>query len=206
MSNAVIYDFETLSQNPIDGVVLCMALVTFDSTRFFKAGDLYTYDELLHKTKYIKFNVEDQVKNWGRKIQKDTLQWWSERSKEAQELLKPEPDDKSISELYSFFIKHVKIEDLKVVYTRNNTFDPIFLNSIVTQTGHELPYKWWLIRDTKSTINGMTWGQNDIRDNFIPPGLEDHFVAHDPRHDVVMDVMRLQYLSNILCPVDEVPW
>lgn len=206
MANAVIYDFESLSQNPIDGVALCMALVTFDRERFFKAGDLYTYDELLHKTKYIKFNVEDQVKNWGRKIQKDTLQWWSEQSKEAQELLKPEPDDHTIAELYPFFIKHVKIEDLKVVYTRNNTFDPIFLNSILVQTGHELPYKWWLIRDTKSTIDGMAWGQNDIRDSFIPPGLEDHFVAHDPRHDVVMDVMRLQYLSNILCPVDEVPW
>ena len=26
------------------------------------------------------------------------------------------------------------------------------------------------------------------------PGLEDKFVAHDAKHDVAMDVMRMQYL------------
>ncbi len=204
MSNAVIYDFETLSQNPVDGVVVSVAILPFDQDRFFKANEQYTYEELLRKTKVMKFNVADQVRR-GRKIQKSTLEWWRQQSEEAQEQLKPDADDHYINDLPEFF-KKIAGDNLTVVYTRNNTFDPVYLKSICDQLEVPFPYSWWLTRDTKSLIDGMTWGQADIKDSFIVPGLESLFVAHDPRHDVAMDVMRIQYLSNILCPSDEVPW
>ena len=43
----------------------------------------------------------------------------------------------------------------------------------------------------------MSWGI-DLRNGFIPEGLESVFVAHDPQHDIVMDVMRLQTLALAL--------
>ena len=66
MDNAVIYDFETLSQDTIKGVVTCLAILKFDESRFVNKP--YTFKELVDDAKVIKFNVSEQVKTYGRKI------------------------------------------------------------------------------------------------------------------------------------------
>jgi hypothetical protein len=43
----------------------------------------------------------------------------------------------------------------------------------------------------------MAWGAG-LSNGFVPEGLEEQFVAHDPQHDIVMDVMRLQTLAIAL--------
>jgi hypothetical protein len=45
IDTATIYDFETLSQNPVDGVVISFAMMNFDPTRF--ENNPYTYQELI---------------------------------------------------------------------------------------------------------------------------------------------------------------
>lgn len=204
LNNAVIYDIETLSQDQHRGVILNMALLTFNMGRVQRGHD-YTYDELLEQTKLIKFDVESQVKKHGRRICPDTIKWWGDQSKEAQKQLLPSSEDRDISELYGWFVENVMLNNLKVAYSRNNTFDPVFVQFLCQQFGDHLPHNWWIVRDTKSTIDGLTWGQDDIKDSFIPEGLEEKFIAHDPRHDIVMDVMRLQYLSRILLE-EEIPF
>lgn len=194
LNTCTIYDFETLSQNPIDGVVLSLAMLNFDPGRYVDMP--YTYEDLLGKTKYIKFNVEDQVKNYSRKIEKSTLEWWKNQPKEAQAALKPSKDDKVISDLYGFFIVN-RCTNLEKVYTRRNTFDPIFMSSIMKATQNPEPYDWWCVRDTISFIEGLSHGI-ELSDNFIPEGLEEKFIKHDPRHDIVMDVMRMQTLVRAL--------
>lgn len=195
LDNATIFDFETMSQDPQTGVVVSMAMLNFAEVRF--TGDHpYTYQELLDKAKFIKFDVEDQVKNYNRKIEKETLQWWSEQGKEAQKQLKPSADDEPISNLYQFFVVN-RATNLNRVFTRRNTFDPIFMTSLMKATGNPEPYEWWDVRDTISYIEGLSIGSN-IKNNFIPEGLEEHFVKHDPRHDIAMDVMRIQTLVQAI--------
>jgi hypothetical protein len=58
------------------------------------------------------------------------------------------------------------------------------------------PYPFWKLRDTRSTIEGMTLLNKDIKNGFIVPGLEERFIAHDAKHDVAMDVMRMQFLMQ----------
>ena len=193
MNDSCVYDFETLGQNPRTAPVVSLALLNFSRARF--TSNPYTYRELLDSVAVIKFNVEDQVKNHGKKIEKDTLAWWGNQSKAAQKQLAPTPWDQPITDLAKWFAMNAG--NPKATYTRNNTFDPIFLDQLMKDTGNDMPYDWWTIRDTKSTIAGMAWGHG-IRDNFIPEGLEQHFVAHDPAHDVAMDVMRLQYLAGVI--------
>lgn len=188
IDTCVIYDFETMSQNPVDGVVVSFAMASYDPQRF--ADNPYTYQEILDKTQYMKFDVEDQVKNYNRKIEKATLEWWSQQNKEAQKKLAPSPDDKSIADLYGFFIVNKPV-NLNKVYTRRNTFDPIFMTSLMKATGNPEPYDWWSVRDTISYIEGLSYGV-DLNPGFIPEGLEDKFVKHDPTHDIAMDVMRMQ--------------
>lgn len=190
LDTCVIYDFETLSQDPVNGVVVSFAMLNYRESRF--VDDPYTYQELVDKSFYMKFDVEDQVKNYNRVIEKSTLEWWSKQSKEAQSKLAPSSDDASISELYDFFTVN-RATNMRRVYTRRNTFDPIFMTSLMKATGKPEPYDWWDVRDTISYIDGLSYGV-DLKNNFIPDGLEEHFVAHDPRHDIAMDVMRLQTL------------
>ena len=191
IDTCTIYDFETLAQNPVDGVVVSFAMMNFCPERF--VDQPYTYQELVDRTHYMKFDVEDQVKSYSRKIETDTLEWWGKQNKEARDKLAPSPDDKSIADLYNFFVVN-KPHNLKRVYTRRNTFDPMFMTSLMKATGNPEPYAWWDVRDTISYIEGLVHPQ-EIKNNFIPEGLEEHFVAHDPCHDIAMDVMRIQTIA-----------
>ena len=196
LNTAVIYDFETLSQDQIRGVVISFAMLPFSPSRFTNPELAYTYDELVSKAKFIKFNVEEQVKKYDRKIDKTTLEWWNEQGAEAKKQLKPGPDDKSISELYGFFVLHCPV-NLDTVYTRGNTFDPVFFQHIIDQTGYTRPYDWWKDRDTRSLIDGLSWGTG-LKNSFMPPDCEDKFIHHDPCHDIALDVMRLQTLVQAI--------
>ena len=186
---SMIYDFETLGTEFENSAVVSLAALVFDSSKF-KEG--YTYEELLSNVATVKFDVADQVHNHNRKIDPDTLKWWGELDPEAQKQLKPSDDDMSISELESWITTVANPEDIERVYTRGNTFDPMFLHSIIGRD----PYPFWKLRDTRSTIEGMTLFNTSIKNGFMVPGLEDKFIPHDAKHDVTMDVMRLQFLMR----------
>ncbi len=202
MTKCVIYDFETLSQNPQNGVVTSFAMLEFDESRY--VSNPYSFHELLRNVKYIKFDVEDQVKNWKRVISKDTLAWWSAQGAEAKQQITPSPNDVSISEFYDWIVSNVDGRTIKKSYCRGNTFDTMFLQSLMEQTGlasghsaRSTPFHWSTVRDTRSMIDGMSFGAN-IDNRFMPPELEGIAVKHDPRHDVVIDVMRMQTLAQAL--------
>jgi len=199
--DSIIYDFETLAQNPYDGVVVSFAMMNFDRSRF--ENNPYTYQELVDSTSYIKFDVAEQVSHYNRKIEQGTLDWWSKQNATAQAKIAPSSDDVSISELYKFFMIN-RTEDRgpykSKIYTRRNTFDPMFMTSIMKATGNPEPYAWWDIRDTISYIEGLVHPQN-IRTDFIPEDLEEHFVAHDPCHDIAMDVMRIQTIIQAIVAI-----
>ena len=194
LNNALIFDFETLSQDQTNGVVISMAMLNFSETRF-DSDISYKFDELVEQTHFIKFNVEEQVKTFNRKIDKSTLEWWNKQGDVAKSQLIPNDEDVSISTLYNFFIVN-KSANIRKVYTRGNTFDPMILEHIMRQTNNPMPYQWWEIRDTRSIIEGLAWG-SDLDNKFTPPNCES-FQHHDPRHDIALDVMRMQSLVQAI--------
>lgn len=191
---SVIYDFETLHTNPLIGVVVSLAYLEFDESRFIDSP--YSYDELVNLCGMVKFDVEEQVTKYNRKISKDTIEWWMKQDKEARKMLEPSDQDISIDHLFQL-LRHINIQDADKVYTRGNTFDPVFILSILNSMGKDDPVPYWKMRDTRSLIDGMTYG-HDISNKFVPDDVKDKFIAHDPRHDVAMDVYRIQYLARLL--------
>jgi hypothetical protein len=191
MDNALIFDFETLSQNPINGALVSCAMLTFDMDILLLNG--YTYEELLDKVEYFKFDVKNQVEQWNRRVDPKTIEWWQQQSKEALATIKPSKEDQPLPNFMPWFVNNFEHDKLEYVFTRNNTFDPVIIQSICSDLTLPIPYDWWKIRDTKSFIMGLTWSHR-IKDNFIPPMAENKHVKHDPRHDVVLDVTRLQTL------------
>lgn len=191
---SIIYDYETLSANPYDGVILSLAALSFDESRY--VSNPYTYEELLSSCKFIKFNVEEQVKKYNRKIQKETVEWWSNLGEQYRYMYTPSKDDKSITEIYDFFLSLVNNpKNVKCVYTRGNTFDPLFTTSIFNAIQKVEPFHWSKIRDTRSLIEGLSWGSN-LDNGFMIKELEAKFIKHDPIHDISMDVMRMQLLAR----------
>ena len=165
----------------------------FDESRFI--DNPYTFKELIDNSKVMKFSVEEQVKKYERKIDKSTLEWWKEQGADAQKWIKPSDDDRSIEELYDFFMEGAGGTAAKF-YTRGNTFDPILLESIMKQIHKPMPYHWWEVRDTRSLIEGLAWG-SDLENKFIPPKCEE-LVKHNPKHDIALDVMRIQTLVQAI--------
>jgi hypothetical protein len=184
----VIYDFETLSLDVDNGVAVSLAMLNFDTSRF--VDQPYEYEELLDYCDTIKYDVEDQVKVHKRVMDPGTLKWWGEQSKEAQALLKPSSEDVSITKTFEFFTTNAA-DGVDWFLTRRATLDQPLLKSLCESSGNTMPYSYWKFREVVSLINGLTFGHN-IPDNFIPEGLKDKFVAHDPPADISMDVMRLQ--------------
>lgn len=193
MIKALIYDFETLSQNPEKAAIISMAVMVFDLDIAERKG--YTYEELLDTTRYMKFDVAEQIKKFDREIELKTLEWWQEQGRAASKELKPSKFDVSVTEIQPLIKSLMMQHDIKYVFTRNNTFDPVIFHGICRKTDVIIPYPWWVIRDTKSFIMGLTYGHN-IKDDFIPEEAEGLYVKHDPRHDITLDVMRIQTILS----------
>lgn len=191
----VIYDFETLSQDQRYGVVTSFAMLNFSEKRYI--DNPYTYEELLDNCKYIKFDVEEQVKTFKRTMSKDTIDWWNTQGEEAKQQIKPSENDRSISDLYEWITQNIKCDIIKKSYTRGNTFDPMFLQYLMADTGKPDPFHWGSIRDTRSMIEGMSFGM-DLKNSFMPGDLVNKFVKHNPCHDIAMDVMRMQLLAQAI--------
>jgi len=189
--DCIIYDFETLGQKPTSAV-LCVAGLRFNEDRFVDKP--YEYKELLDSAQFMKFSVREQVEIYGRPIEKSTIDWWKEQSKEAREILEPSETDRPLVDICTFFSSlYDDPSSIGKVYTRGNTFDPIFLDSILASIKSPELYNWWSVRDTRSMIEGLSFGTG-IKNSFMVPGLEDSFVHHDPIHDIAMDVMRMQFI------------
>lgn len=195
MNECVVYDFETLGQDQQNSVVISFAMLPFSEKRFI--DEPYTYEELVDGCKYIKFDVEEQVTSFGRKINIETVKWWNEQGEEAKKQIRPSKDDKSITQLYDFIVNSVECGKVKKSFTRGNTFDPMFLQYLMRDTGHQDPFHWRTVRDTRSMIEGMSFGMK-LDNGFTPGDLADKFVKHDPCHDVAMDVMRMQLLAQAI--------
>jgi hypothetical protein len=195
MNECVVYDFETLGQDQQDSVVISFAMLPFSEKRFIEQP--YEYEELVDNCKYIKFDVEEQVSSFGRKINMETVKWWNEQGDAAKKQIRPSKDDKSITQLYDFIVNAVECSKVRKSYTRGNTFDPMFLQYLMRDTGHPDPFHWRTVRDTRSMIEGMSFGMK-LDNGFTPGDLVTKFVKHDPCHDVAMDVMRMQLLAQAI--------
>ena len=193
MDDCVIYDFETLGQDQTKSAVVSFAMITFSERHY--SSDPYEFDELINKANFIKFDVKDQINNYGRKINKETLDWWNQQGVAAKKQLNPSSNDRKISELYSFIKDNIQGMSIKKTYTRGNTFDPMFLTSLMRDTSNEEPFHWRTIRDTRSMIDGMAFGMK-LNNNFMPDGYGEQFIAHDPRHDCALDIIRMQMLAQ----------
>lgn len=196
MTPHLILDFETLSQDASKCVVLDCSYVIFDWDRF--TTNPYSMEELVDNAQRYKFDVEDQVENHGWKISKSTLQFWNDQGVEARKVLNPSTDDISVELFINEFEAFLESNKPKYWWSRSNTFDPIIIFRMIDHFGKTEKFRkllpFWMVRDTRSFIDGAS--MFGVKNDFIPIKDESKFVKHSSRHDIAMDILRLQTLTR----------
>lgn len=202
----LIFDCETLGQNTQTCPVIDFSYFVFDYDRF-TSDDPYTFRELTSENgiQKSKISVENQVKVYGYKIEKSTVEWWKKQGSEARKHINPNPDDVSLSQFFDDIMSYVeKKGPIKYFWSRSNTFDPIILHRIAVDLGEEDRYnknlQHWKVRDTRTYIDSRTNFDPSLT-SFIP--IEDEekwkkvFQQHNSIHDVAADILRMQVLARL---------
>ena len=152
----IMIDLETLATSP-DAAILTIGAVKFDPfgddvndpkcTKFYTRVDLDSCDKI------------------GLVTNDDTIAWWANQSKEAQDEAFGETDRVDIvdamHQLYKF------CWGAKRVWSHGATFDIVICEHIFRKIGKAIPWSFWEVRDTRTLFD---IGINPNR----PPVLKHH--------------------------------
>lgn len=187
MSNHFCFDIETCSTES-SAIVLSAAIVWFDP-----ADTEVTYEQLVERSLYIKFNAKEQADK-GRTVSKDTLEWWAKQSDIVRKLcFIPSKNDVSvldgIKQIRDYVNEHGDLT--KSLFWARGSLDQVVTDSLFKTFGEEpiTRYNMWmdirtairLLKET-STIGGYC----DV------PGFDaGKMLAHCPIDDCVRDILML---------------
>ena len=187
MKDSIVLDIETLG-SVNNCVVLSVGMVAVDSSKD------YTFEELIENGYYAKLDVKSQV-DAGRKIYKDTLEWWGEQGKAAQHILKPSPKDMHWSKLRKNMILWLDEQGIDThtvkAYSRGSHFDFGILHDIFRITEGcsqpELPWRFWNILDSKTVV--LTLLNKDSWELGVEP---EGFIHHNALHDAAREYLNME--------------
>lgn len=182
-------DLETLGKGT-DSIILSIAIV------YFELGEHISYEELLKRSLLVKFNVMEQ-KKMGRKINRDTLEWWSNQPKDAQKAsLFPSKNDvtveKGIRLLDEYVEKHGSKENMSWA---RGSLDQLLLDSLYTAINKKPSLKYNQYMDIRTFNRLMKESTDAFGYTSIPNFDMSKVVKHHPVHDIALDVMGILYGS-----------
>lgn len=169
-------------------VVLSAAIVEWE------ADEDFTYDDLLNRAVFVKFNVVEQVTKYKRVIDKGTLDWWERQSSHAKKMsFIPSSSDISVEEGMTCLRNYVANSKSKnkVMWVRGS-LDQMVIDSLSRAAGIPDLAPYWSYRDVRTAIELLYTKSRNGYCNV--PGFNDSMVhKHDPIHDCAYDAMMLRY-------------
>lgn len=194
MSNLthLMIDIETLATEP-NSAVLSIACVPF----VFETHTLFK--DLIPSGFLVKFNIEEQIKNFYRSVDDSTIKWWKKQPKTVfDSMVRPSKNDVSLKDgllLLNDFISNIQDYEFNrsYVWSRGIHFDFPILKSLYQASKINYPFNDWRVRDVRTAIDIMA-GTDDGKYQLQFGG--DEFIAHNPLHDAAMDAARLNELFH----------
>lgn len=189
-------DIESLSVESTT-VILSVALVYFDETR-----DDHTWESLYRDSIFVKLSAKDQIDNYKRTLNKDTLEWWKIQSDIARNAsFTPKKSDLTALEA-AIILKKYKTEQSKkpdkdIVWVRGS-IDQVAIDSLFNAMRIERLFPFWNYRDVRTFVDFNTEtgarGYAEI-DPEKYPGIWDKnvVVKHHPVDDICFDVLQILY-------------
>ena len=179
-------DTETLAKSP-NAVVLSLSVVPFS----LEDEDV-TFKRMLKRGITMKISTREQMKVYGRKLDKSTLDWWAEQDADARAILKPSDEDLSIDETLDTFEKFLEDNDYdrknSWLLSRGTVFDFGKLETLYENVKREMTYQYNMVNDMRSFVNVLTGVKNG---QYYTDGDRTGFIHHDSLHDAASDAMTL---------------
>tara|TARA_B110000503_G_scaffold130188_1_gene203280 strand:+ start:4081 stop:4725 length:645 start_codon:yes stop_codon:yes gene_type:complete len=212
MTTHFIIDFETIGQNSREVPAIDCSYTTFDWARFTE--NPYSFKELVLGMHQAKFDIKDQMVNHGCKYNERDLQWWLDQPPELRRNMKPSASDLTAGQFMEKLIDYLRTSN-KIDYwwSRSNSFDPVILDRIAQNAGKTSLLgdylKYWAVRDTRTFIDAkFDFNVPGGKNAFVPVSdtakWEYNFKAHDSKHDVAADVLRLQAIVRAEADMEQV--
>jgi len=196
----LLIDVETLGIHE-DSVVL-----QFTALMYKGAGDEESIDAFLGNCDILdlKLSVEDQ-RRYGRKIDKDTVQWWSNQPSAVQKhVFVPSKDDLPLDEAMTrleTWLKDQKFNKRSDTIWQRGDRDTNWLSSCFMSAGwifDQIPLGWFRVRDLRTAVDvlGASSKLNGYPDNVdelraMIPGYQ----QHDSRSDIILESVILRQLG-----------
>ena len=186
MTKQFCVDVETLGIESTC-VVLSAAMVWFDP-----AETKVTYEELVDRALYIKFDSKEQLE-MGRSKTKSTIEWWQKQGKEIQKLcLFPSPKDlkadEGIRRMKNYIAEHGSKQSL---FWQRGVLDQMSLESLCRSIEAEpiTQYNMWM--DLRTAIRLLKETSNPGGYCPIPDFDFNKIQKHNPIDDIAADVLML---------------
>lgn len=176
-------DIETLSHKE-NAVVLSCALTYFTTT------EQHTFQSLIDKTCFVKFDAKEQINKYKRGMSESTMDWWRKQSKEAKEIsLKPSPNDMSLIEGVEKLRTYVKENSngKELVFCRGS-LDQFVMCDLFEQLQIPQLFEYYQYRDFRTAIECLK--DNSKRGYCEVSGLTG-VIPHNPIHDNCRDILML---------------
>ncbi len=188
------FDIETLGVES-NSVILSLACVHFDPV------NKPDHKKLFEDAFFLKFDVQDQVHRLGRKIDKDTVEWWKKQCQNARDAsFKPNPKyDVPFEQGYHAMKAWVDSKNDKNAWVwARGSLDQVVFDAITRQCGLEPIFSFNNWRDMRTAVDFMYNTKNGYCDVEVPPWVETfnpqlHITKHNPIDDCVYDIMMLLY-------------
>ena len=142
MNTDLMIDLETLATSP-NSAVLTIGAIRFDP--FGNDIDDDQCDKI-----YLKIDL-DSCQDLNLEINDDTIQWWSQQSREAQDEAFSSEGRIHIREAMDKLYKFAW--GCKRVWSHGASFDTVICENIFRKLHKAVPWKFWQVRDTRTLFD-----------------------------------------------------
>lgn len=142
MLSDIMIDLETLSTSP-NASVLTIGAVKFDP--FGNDIEMPSCEKF-----YVKVDL-DSCDELGLDVSDDTLAWWSNQSKEAQEEAFSKENRIHVREAFNQLYKFCW--GAKRVWSHGAAFDTVICENIFRKLNKAVPWNFWEVRDTRTLFD-----------------------------------------------------
>jgi hypothetical protein len=146
MKSDIMLDFETLATGTQP------TILTMGACKFDPLGNELTNPDM--EVFYVRIDLESQ-EAIGREVNEDTIAWWANQSKEAQEeaLGDGTPDNPRYTIQEAFDRLYKFCWGAKRVWSNGATADVVWSETAFRQVNKAIPWKFWEIRDVRTAFD-----------------------------------------------------
>jgi len=185
----IMFDMETLDVES-SAVVLSIAMIEFS----LDEKPLYT--DLINRATFVKFDAKEQITQFKRTVNKETIDWWSKRSKLTRDRsVTPKPDDVpllkglEILRLAAGCQTEMK-KNFGVMFWQRGGLDQLVFESLHRSAGLQPFSHFSNWRDVRTALDITVEGC--VHGYAVVPWLDQDTVhKHDPVADCAYDIVQL---------------